>query len=191
MNQNDNPYISQGADDVLPLAASLKLRTQTNFQRCAEINTLAGNPMRDSSTTPLTVQDWARLKKQFEIIKLEFEEMQDSMNLRDFHQLRDDVQDVLFTVYGMGHIAGFPVDLDFDAVCRSQYSKFDTNLDDAAMTRQKYLDLGVETTVQLKTMQDGRQYYITFSQKDQTGTDGKAYPGGKWLKSIRFQEPRY
>ncbi len=77
----------------------------------------------------------------------------------------------------------------------SNMSKFDTSEEDAAFTRAKYaqLDVVTETIKQVvpASSEDGepRTYWVTKSTHDQTGRDGKQYPRGKFLKSVRFREP--
>lgn len=77
----------------------------------------------------------------------------------------------------------------------SNMSKFDTSEEDAAFTRAKYaqLDVVTETIKQVAPASteggESRTYWVTKSTHDQTGRDGKQYPRGKFLKSVRFREP--
>ncbi len=73
---------------------------------------------------------------------------------RDIHELRDGIQDVLFTVYGLGHRAGMPVDLDYEELVRSQMSKFDTTEESALLTRKKYEAMGM-AVIQKERVQKG------------------------------------
>jgi NTP pyrophosphatase (non-canonical NTP hydrolase) len=155
----------------------------TNFTATAVINAIAGNP---------TNAGWDAIEKQIKLIKDELKELDDGITARDIHELRDGIQDVLFTVYGLAHRAGIDADLDYAEVVRSNMTKFDDNDEDATRTRAKYLAIGVETVIfKLHDPSTGRVYYVTKSAKDQTGSDNKGYPKGKWLKSFRFEEPQY
>lgn len=96
--------------------------------------------------------------------------------------------------YNAGLSCGFPVMIDYAEVVRSNMTKFDTTLEDAEATRDKYAAIGIVTvTVPGEYFIEDKPYsvFICKSAHDQTGTDGKDYPGGKWLKSIRFREPEY
>lgn len=156
---------------------------KTNFQLCTEINALAGNAVDPSLATA---------KHQAKIITLEFEEMQESIEIEDLWRLRDDVADLLFTGYGMAARMGFPADEDFREVCRSNMTKFDLTIEDRVRTAAKYLEKGIETySVSRQLSPSEPVYYITYSAKDQIGLDGKSYPKGKWLKSVNFQEPLF
>lgn len=153
---------------------------QSNFEMCAEINYLVGNGIDPTITTA---------EAQKKVIECEWEEFLESIANKDMTQLRDDVGDMLFTVYGMAARMGFPADLDFKAICESQYSKFDKTASDQALTAAKYDSIGVATYYEVKTRNDGTRVWVTYSSKDQTGSDKKFYPAGKWLKSVNFKEP--
>jgi predicted HAD superfamily Cof-like phosphohydrolase len=172
-----------------PLSQKDLTVTETSFVKTSRINHIAGNLIGDPNNP-----DWAALERQINLIQSELDEAKDSLAKRDIETLRDDVGDVLFTAYGLGHRAGFPVDEDFGEVCRSNMTKFDSNEDDAVGTVLKYEKIGVEARATPKVViVDGvtKTFYVTHSTKDQTGTDGRSYPGGKWLKSFRFEEPVY
>jgi len=113
------------------------------------------------------------------------------------YAIRDDIQDILVTAYGLSHRMGFDADEDHMEVYRSNMTKFDTNEMDASKTQAKYEKLGVKTVV-VKSLvhsqsRDGETpiLYITKVHGTQTGNDGKVYPDGKFLKSLNFEEPRY
>lgn len=156
-----------------------KKQFQTNFQQCSDIYSLVG---RGFSPTPET------LEHQIKIIRSEWEELLESQKTFDLKQIRDDVVDILFTVYGLAARLGFPADQDFKALCNSQYSKFDTSEADAILTKEKYNLMGIETYYKKDFSQ---RYYVTFSAIDQYDKDQKFYPKDKWLKSIHFKEPNF
>lgn len=158
------------------------LSQPTNFEMCAEINMLVGNiPSRTQEV----------IEHQKKIIEGEWEEMCEHVASGDIHKLRDDVQDMLFTVYGMAACLGFPADLDFEQVCASQYTKFDNCIEDTIRTKEKYLAQGIETYYKEQTKQDGTKVYVTYSSHDQISLTGQIFPANKWLKSTRFKEPEY
>lgn len=153
---------------------------QTNFEKCAEINALVGNTIHHSLETA---------KHQAKIIQLEIDEMHESIDTENLERLRDDVGDILFTAYGLGARMGFPVDEDFDAICKSQYTKFDRSAEEAVITARLYLDKGVPTYARKVKDSTGATHYVTFVAEDCVAHNGKRYPKDKWLKSHRFEEP--
>jgi len=104
-------------------------------------------------------------------------------------QIRDGYADVLFTVYGGVHLAGWNADEDLAAVCQSNVSKFDRNEEDAAKTKAKYDALNVET-YQIQQTLFGQTFWITRSAKEQL-FNGEMIAEGKWLKSVNFKEPTF
>lgn len=155
---------------------------RSNFTDTATINAIAGND---------TNGGWDVIDHQLMIIESEFNEMRDGIKARNIAELRDGIQDLLFTVYGLAWRAGFDADVDFAEVVRSNLTKFDANEEDALRTQEKYQAIGVKTYCQKVTAENGRVFYVTKSAVDQIGQDGKSYPAGKYLKSIHFEEPRY
>lgn len=156
---------------------------RSNYTDTATINAIAGND---------TNGGWDAIDHQLKIITSEFEEMRDlGVKARNIHELRDGIQDLLFTVYGMAWRAGMDADVDFAEVVRSNLTKFDGNEEDALATQQKYEAIGVHTHCLKVTAENGRVFYVTKSAVDQQGRDGKYYPAGKYLKSVRFEEPQY
>lgn len=164
--------------------------SKSNSKEVAFINLVVGNGP-DAT--------WDSLAAQEKLLRDELDELRDlGIGARNIHELRDGICDVLFVAYGMAARAGLDADADMQAVFASQYTKFDRTLADVAITKQKYLNIGVETDVHTfeGSMFDTDQFipvvlYVTKSSKDQTGTDGKIYRKGKYLKSHQFEEPAF
>lgn len=181
----------------------------TNFAMVSRINTIAGKPYGNPNEFHLP-EFVERLRNQSRLIQSELNEtinkgIQKLEELiaagvtegDDFNkavlEVRDGTMDILFTGYGLGHLAGLNVDQDFNEVCRSNMSKFDLTPENAELTRQKYAEKGVETYI-LQTEIYGTTYFITRSSKDQevpTADGTERIPAHKWLKSVNFQEPQY
>lgn len=152
------------------------------FRGTVAINELAGNPSRSGNA--------AGKHQLYKIVKPELEELEDGFVENDLHEIIDGVGDVIFTTIGLGGRYGFDVFEVMRRVVASQFTKFDRTVEQAAKTRQKYLDLGVKTYV-IKNTFEGVEYLITKVAEDATGSDGKKYPADKWLKSFAFVEPTY
>ena len=151
------------------------------FDKVYAINELAGNA-RD--------QGHRIAKHQMDIIDLEVDELRDGIANNDLHEIIDGVGDGLFTILGLAGRYGFDAAEVLRRVIESQFSKFDKNMDDLLDTRTKYTRLGVETFF-IKKEYGGETVYVTKVSETVTGTDGKTYLKGKWLKSVNFQEPRF
>ncbi len=166
-------YATKDVDEKLLVQPS-------NFNMCADINYLVGNTIERSK---------AVMEHQKKIIQGEWEELCHNVEKGNIEALRDDIADMLFTVYGMAARLGIPADEDFKLVCDSQYTKFDTCLEDAIKTRDRYLKRGIETYFEIKPNANGEKLWVTYSASDQIDIENKPYPKGKWLKSANFKEP--
>lgn len=181
----------------------------SNFAMTVRINEIAGKAYGNPNEFHLP-EFIARLRNQSRLIQSELNETIDKgiavletlerdengtfidqeAFIKARHEVRDGVMDVLFTGYGLGHLAGLNVDEDYHAVCMSNVSKFDLTPEDAELTRQKYEALGLETYIHLSEL-FGHIHYVTRGAKDQFLPNGDSVPEGKWLKSHNFKEPEY
>lgn len=159
------------------------------FQATSQINVIGGNAQGDVNNP-----NWTAIERQINLIQSELDEAKDSLAARNIDGLRDDVCDVLFTAYGLGFRCGFPTDQDYEEVCRSNMTKFDATVEDAKISQQKYRAIGVETTIRFVQIGSGGEvleFFVLNSASNQVGHDGKSYPEGKWLKSYKFEEPKF
>ncbi len=145
------------------------------------INAIAGKPVS---------LDRTNLLKQIDIIQSELNETRNAVLAGDLVELRDGVADVEFTSLGLYGFTPFDYLTDMGTVCQSNLDKFDTQIADAEITREKYAAIGIETYVD--TVEDlGKVLYVTKSAADQVDAKGKVYPKGKWLKSHSWKEPEF
>lgn len=188
MTENTQPQLLSESEKWAPVAQEIRKQGLTNFGMMAVINELAGNHRNGG---------WDAIDAQLKLIQSEFNELKDKgIAARNVKELRDGIADLLVTVYGLAHRAGIDADADFFEVVISNMSKFDPEqpTDDVLKTVAKYAAVGVET-VQLMSPdpfadpQDDKMLLVTKSSYDQSGSDGKDYPAGKWLKSHNFEEP--
>lgn len=77
---------------------------------------------------------------------------------------------------------------DFAIVCTANLNKFDSNIEDAKLTVTAYAQKGIATYFNTVITDDGKEYHICHSAKDQV-VEGKSYPLDKVLKSHLWQEP--
>jgi hypothetical protein len=157
----------------------------SNFQQVCDINATAGNTVNPN---------WTTVKRQLAIIEREWVELNTHIEDKDAGEnlanIRDDLCDVLVTVYGMGYLLGLDLDADMLVATEALKSRFDTTPEDYEHTRQKYLALGVPVMCRIVS-RNGMQYYVTVCTSDVIGTNGEKYVKGKWLKSYKFHEPVY
>lgn len=99
---------------------------------------------------------------------------------------------VLLSMYELANYFKIPLHDDQTVIYASNFSKFDTNREDAEKGVLKYQAIGVLTEiVERKVEGETQTYFVIKSTVDQVGTDGKDYPAGKFLKSIHFFEPSF
>lgn len=163
------------------------MTTPTNFQRVTHINHIAGKTGQSN---------WQAAEQQLKVIAGEYDEVCEAIAERNLDKLRDGIADLLVTAYGMGSVLGYNVDDDMVSVTSSLMTRFDATSGDAELTKQKYLDVGVETHIRTTRFPatettDERVYYVTVSSKDQVNSKtGERIPAGKFLKSWKYRDAK-
>ena len=66
-------------------------------------------------------------KLRLDLIKEEFDELEDAINKKDLLEVADALTDILYVTYGAGHAFGINLDKCFDEVQNSNMSKLDEN----------------------------------------------------------------
>lgn len=154
-------------------------RSLTNYERVARFNHIAGNAFGNG---------WHRLKKQRDIIQKERNEVDKAFDEKDVKGMIDGWCDELVTVYGGLYILGVNGDDAMSEVLDALETRFDTTMEDAEKTVEKYKALDVETHI-YTCVHEGVNYFVVKSTIDQVGNNGEEYTEGKWLKSYKFREP--
>lgn len=151
------------------------------FDLTAIINSIAGKPAMEGR--------YAGLLNQLQLIKAEVKELEEALIAHDFEGFRREILDVLFTVYGMQHLAGLNGNIEYIALIQSQQTKFDYNHDDAKATHDHYEELGIKTETLISTGVDGSEAFVCVVDGDQGEcVDGVyKYPNRKWLKGLNFK----
>jgi len=160
----------------------------TLFKQVHAINHMVGNPQNANRVA---------LKRQATLLLHEVEELIKGIEEDNEFEIRDGVADVAFVLAGFEFMHRL-IAPDLAAVVKSNMSKFDDNEEDAIATRKKYEAQGVKTRYALKeivTKSDmglfsHDKYYVTFADGEQE-INGQLIPDGKWLKSHKYQEPRF
>lgn len=132
---------------------------------------------------------WAKVVSQAQLVVEEAAEVLQAAKDRNLKEVRDGTSDVLVTALGMPHRVGFDIEGDMVEVTKSNLSKVCPDLTDAHATQTFYLNLGVATYLSPCPTFDG---FIVKVTADVTGTDGKFYPMGKFLKSVgNYMPPHF
>ncbi|MGH1461210.1 MAG: nucleoside triphosphate pyrophosphohydrolase family protein [Neptuniibacter sp.] len=153
----------------------------TNFVNVSKLNTVFGNEQGDPNNP-----NWEKIQKQLHLIQEETAELSEGVDTKNWQEMRDAVSDILVVTYGMAHIMGIDVDADMAAVQDSNMSKLCTTPEEVETTLGFY-----EQEVGIQVYAEGHFPEVAIkSSQDQTGTDEKFYPKGKFLKNTNWHEPR-
>lgn len=158
-----------------------------HFEATKLINEMAGNHL---------AQTIDEMVAQLGLIKAELlKELEPGVHERNLFEIRDGIADVVFTAFGLASRGGIDAHSDYVHPILSNVCKFDTTIEDAELTKQKYLALEVETIyVEYSlTLASGNvvNFYVTKVAGNQAGNDGRHYPEGKWLKSHKWVDCQY
>jgi hypothetical protein len=95
------------------------------------------------------------------------------------HHFIDSIVDGVFILHNNTCFAGLTKEYPehFEKVINSNWTKFDVNAKDAFITKQSYLDKGIDTHFEEKVLND-TTYYVTYRNDK------------KIMKSYRFKEPQ-
>ncbi|RTE66486.1 hypothetical protein EH243_07785 [Amphritea opalescens] len=153
----------------------------SNFTDVSYLNTVFGNLKGDMQNP-----NWDKAGKQLHLIQEELAELVEGIDNKDMSEVRDAVADILVVTYGMAHILGIDADTDMSAVQASNLSKLCKTDEEVEQTLAYY-----RNEVGLNVYSGGElpEAFIK-SAEDQTGKDGKFYPGQKFLKCINWHEPK-
>lgn len=128
-------------------------------------------PIKEEKKFPET----DRLKLSVELINEEFLELCDGIDNKDITEVQDALGDLLWvTVRAMMEFGINPLST-IKAIYDSNMSKADFSLDDAELTRNKYLKQGIETY-----MKETDGIWLTYRTTDD-----------KVLKGIGFEHPKF
>jgi predicted HAD superfamily Cof-like phosphohydrolase len=102
----------------------------TNFELVGDFMQAFGQDVEEGPTWP----DFSTRELRLELIREEYEELEEAIENRDLVAVADALTDLLYVVYGAGHTFGLDLDDCFDEVHASNMSKLGP--DGLAMKRQ-------------------------------------------------------
>jgi hypothetical protein len=106
----------------------------------------------------------------------------------DLYSVRLALEGILSAVYSASAFFDIPVMADQQAIFNSNLSKFDTDLETAERTVQKYADMGVITALYPQVV-SGTTYYVVKCSELTPEAKALNITVGKFLKSVNFAEP--
>lgn len=128
----------------------------------------------------------ALLQNQAKIIQSELNEAFVSIASGNGSTLRDDIPDLFLTVAGFGAYYNANLTTDFVDMVRSNFTRIDTNRDDAELTLAKYTEKGIPCQIE-ETEAGTFPVLVT----EETTIGDEVYPVGKFMKSHKFTDASY
>jgi predicted HAD superfamily Cof-like phosphohydrolase len=147
---------------------------QTNFQCVKDFHELFDHPNFTELNTEIFTQTPNLVDLRVKLIEEELNELKDALKNKDFVETADALSDLLYVIYGAGHVFGINLDETFKAVHESNMTK-------ACKTEQE----AIETIEFLRETQprydpayrEFKNYYIVYDKNT-----------GKALKSKYYKE---
>ena len=99
------------------------MATGTNFELAGDFMEAFGQQVQNEPTWP----DFSTRELRLELIREEYQELEEAIENRDLIEVADALTDLLYVVYGAGHAFGIDLDSCYAEVHASNMSKLDTD----------------------------------------------------------------
>lgn len=154
---------------------------KSNFESVGEFHEVFGHPKHDTIQLDTMVKNPALVKLRLDLIREEFDELQQAVAENNMTEVVDALSDILYVVYGMGQAFGIDLDKSFKKVHESNMTKLCQTEAEAIETIAYYKTLpGFENTnVKYRLSTNGVNYTIYNADT------------GKILKSKYFKLPDF
>ena len=131
------------------------------------LNAAAGNQ------PPAPEQLEAQIMRQTRVDLAECLELLEAVSLGTIGLLRDGLSDKRVTLNGFSTILPFSLSDDFAHTMENLFTRFDSSLEDAILTQQKYAQIGVATIIEKNVLilQGKRFYTSSFNSSFWKGTE--------------------
>ncbi len=96
------------------------------------------------------------LKNRLKLITEEFNELKDAINNNDFVEMADALTDMLYVIYGFGHVVGVDLDKCFKLVHESNMTKLCNTEQEAIDTVEWYETKGPEYSPEYRLMENDK-----------------------------------
>jgi predicted HAD superfamily Cof-like phosphohydrolase len=155
---------------------TIKYLKMSNFQKVGEFHSLFEHPKFDKLNKDI-FDNKKLVDLRIKLIEEEFNELKEAVEKKDFKEVADALSDILYVVYGAGHVFGINLDKTFEAVhnsnmtkaCRSEEEAIET-INYIKETQPRYKEPSY------KISEDGK-YYIIYDKET-----------GKILKNKNYEE---
>jgi predicted HAD superfamily Cof-like phosphohydrolase len=149
----------------------------SNFNKVGEFHELFEHPKCDKLNKTIFVDNPKLVDLRLKLIQEEVDELKEAFEKHDFKEVADALSDILYVVYGAGHVFGIDLDKTFAEVHESNMTKACKTEDEAKetiefikQTQPRYKDPSY------KLSSDGK-YYIIYDKET-----------GKILKNKNYKE---
>jgi predicted HAD superfamily Cof-like phosphohydrolase len=154
-----------------------KSNTITNFEKVGQFHDLFEHPKYPTLNNEIFESNPKLVDLRIKLIEEEVSELKEAIEKKDFKEVADALSDILYVVYGAGHVFGINLDKTFEEV-------HDSNMTKACKTEEE----AIETIEYIKQTQPR---YKEPSYK--LSHDGKYYiiydkDTGKILKNKNYRE---
>lgn len=95
----------------------------TNFEKVGQFHETFGHPKRDKLQKNLLTEDPEQVQFRLNLIHEEVRELVTAVKDKNLTEVIDGLTDILYVVYGMGHVFGIDLDRAFQATHDSNMSK--------------------------------------------------------------------
>ena len=150
----------------------------TNFECVKQFHQIFGHPVHETIQKNLAIENPKLCNFRLDLIQEEFNELKQAVSENNIVEITDALADILYVVYGMGHVFGINLDKAFRIVHDSNMSKMCWNENEA-----------VETIKYYETLKEFADRKITY-RPDPSGKYYVVYDteSGKILKSKYYKQ---
>ncbi len=132
----------------------------TNFEKVAEFHKLFEHPKFDTLNKEIFDKTPELVNLRYKLIEEEFNELKEAMDNKDFVGVADALSDILYVVYGAGHVFGINLDKTFADVHESNMTKACRSEDEAIESVNYIKETQPRYNPTYKLSDDGKYYII-------------------------------
>lgn len=133
----------------------------------------------------------ATLLMQAKLIQSELNEFIKAVEAGDVLAARDAAADILVCGNGINGVWDIPLAEDYRRCAASNLTRIDTNMEDAEITRNLWIERGVNCVITETVVHNESFFPVTVDMGGPYYWNGDDFPVGKFLKSHKFTQPTY
>lgn len=135
----------------------------TNFTKVGEFHRVFQHPLRNEPDMRI-FNDNKLMNLRIKLIEEELNELKEAIKNKNMVEVGDALSDILYVVYGAGHVFGINLDETFELVHKSNMTKACDNEEQAIETVKDYMSMDetkrIYKNVSYKKSDDGNYYII-------------------------------